>query len=55
MKETNVIATGTKSSRHWHWVVAIVFLVIGIAVVSGVVSYHRFYHHTTQQEISHVV
>ena len=44
-----------KSTHRWQWVVAILLLVIGIAVVSGVVSYHRFYHHATQQEISHAV
>ena len=44
-----------KSFRRSHWVVAILFVVISIAAVSGVVSYHRFYHHVTQQEISHAV
>ena len=53
--EPNGIATGTKGSHRWQWVVAILFLVIGIGVVWAGVSYHRFYHHATKQEISHAV
>jgi pimeloyl-ACP methyl ester carboxylesterase len=53
--EPNGVATGTKSSHRWQWAVTILFVVIGIGMVSAAVSYHRFYHHATQQEISHAV
>ena len=53
--EDNRQAVRRKSSRRWRWVVAILFVVGGIAAISSGVSYHRFYHHATTQEISHAV
>jgi len=42
-------------TRRWRWVATILFAVAGIGAILGVVSYHRFYHHETPQEISHAV
>jgi len=39
----------------WLWLVAVLLLVIGAASAYTVRWYHRFYHHVTQQELSHEV
>ena len=53
--EQNDRALEDKVSRRWPWVAAILFLVVGTAAIKGGVAYHRFYHHTTPQEISPAV
>jgi hypothetical protein len=41
--------------RRWRSVFASLLTVVAIAAFTGVVSYQRFYHHKTSQEVSHAV
>ena len=53
--EGNDQAVPHTRSRRWRWLSTILVGAVGIALILGVVSYHRFYHHATPQEISHAV
>jgi dienelactone hydrolase len=40
--------------RRW-WLLLLPVLILCGGAVAGAISYHRFYHHVTQQEVSHAV
>jgi dienelactone hydrolase len=40
--------------RRW-WLLLLPVLILCGGAVAGAISYHRFYHHVTQQEVSHTV